>query len=66
MKPKFREDQAYLLATAKAVARRLSLHSEEPRLRVRIPKIASATDTDGWHAILGDLGKGAAEVGNMV
>ena len=55
MKPRSRQDRAYLLATAQAVALRLS--SEEPRIRVRVPTTVSPTDTDGWYAILGDLGK---------
>jgi len=55
MKPRSRQDRAYLLATAQAVA--LRLRSAEPRIRVRVPTTVSPTDTNGWYAILGDLGK---------
>jgi 5-methylcytosine-specific restriction endonuclease McrA len=55
MKPRSRQDRAYLLATAQAVA--LRLRSEEPRIRVRVPTRVFPRDTDGWCAILGDLGK---------
>jgi 5-methylcytosine-specific restriction endonuclease McrA len=58
MKAKLRQDRAQLLATARSVAERLRLNCKGTRLRVRIPRSASATDTDGWRAILGDLGKG--------
>lgn len=57
MKPKAKQDRAWLLATAKAVAERLKLHSEGTRLRVRIPHRATTTNTDGWSATIGDLGK---------
>jgi len=56
MKSKTKQDRAWLLATAKAVAERLKLHSEGTRLRIRIPHRATTTNTDGWSAIIGDLG----------
>lgn len=57
MKAKLREDRAWLLTAAKAVADRLKLRSEGTPLRIRIPSRVSATNTDGWYAILGNLGK---------
>jgi 5-methylcytosine-specific restriction endonuclease McrA len=62
MRAKLRQDKAWLLANAKAVAAKLKLLTEGTRLRIRIPTSASATDTDGWFAILGDLGKGQARL----
>jgi 5-methylcytosine-specific restriction endonuclease McrA len=53
-----RRDRAWLLATAKAVAHDLKLHSKGTRLRVRIPRKTRATFTDGWSTSIGDLGKG--------
>lgn len=58
MKAKLRQDKAWLLANAKTVAANLKMHSAGTRLRIRIPTTASATYTDGWFAILGNLGKG--------
>jgi hypothetical protein len=57
VKAKFRQDRAWLLATAKAVAERLKLHSDGTRLRVRPPRRVVATNTDGWRAVIGDIGK---------
>lgn len=58
MKLKPKQDRAWLLATDKAVAERLKLHSEGTPLRIRIPSRATAMNTDGWSANIGDLGKG--------
>lgn len=58
MKAKLRQDRAWLLTNAKSVATKLKLHSDGTRLRIRIPRSAPATETDGWRAVLGDLGKG--------
>jgi len=53
-----KQDRAWLLANAKAVAERLKSHREETRLRIRIPSRATTTgNTDGWRASIGDLGK---------
>ena len=57
MKAKLRQDRAWLLATTKAVAERLKLRGEGTRLRIRIPRRAATTNTDGWYAAIGDLGK---------
>src|SRR5262245_35987538 len=57
MKGKPRQDGAWLLMTAKAVANRLKLQSKGTRLRIRIPTRIIKTNTDGWSAIIGDLGK---------
>jgi 5-methylcytosine-specific restriction endonuclease McrA len=39
------------------VAEQLKLLSEGTRLRIRMPSHASTTNTDGWYAVIGDLGK---------
>lgn len=52
-----RRNRAWLLATAKAVATELKLHSKGTRLRIRIPSRAALVDTDGWVVAIGDLGK---------
>lgn len=57
MNAKLRQNRAWLLTTAKAVANRLKLHCEGTRLRVRIPRRAWTMNTDGWSAVIGDLGK---------
>src|SRR5271163_4510558 len=53
-----KQNRAWLLATAKAVAKALKLRRAGTRLRVRIPRAAASTNTDGWSAIIGDLGRG--------
>jgi 5-methylcytosine-specific restriction endonuclease McrA len=58
MKSKPKQDRAWLLATAKALAEHLKPRSEGTRLRVRTPSRATTTNTDGWSAIIGDLGRG--------
>lgn len=58
MKTKPKQDRAWLLATARAVASDLKRHCEGTRVRIRIPNLATVTNTDGWRAIIGDLGKG--------
>lgn len=57
MKPHARKDRAWLLATAKAVARELKQRGEGTPLRIRIPSRATVTNTDGWSAVIGTLGK---------
>lgn len=52
-----RQDKAWLLATAKVVAERLKSHSEGTRLRIRIPSRVGTSNTAGWFAVVGDLGK---------
>ena len=52
-----RNDKAWLLATAKAVAIELKRHSPGTRLRIRMPTRATTTNTDGWAVVIGDLGK---------
>jgi 5-methylcytosine-specific restriction endonuclease McrA len=62
MKSRPRQDRAWLLAIGKAVADRLRIHGEGTRLRVRIPRRATNTNTDGWSVIVGDLGKGQPRI----
>jgi 5-methylcytosine-specific restriction endonuclease McrA len=62
MKSKHKQDRAWLLATAKAVASVLKQRSEGTRLRIRIPNRATKTNTDGWSANIGDLGKGQPQL----
>ena len=57
MANRVRQDRLWLLATAKAVAKQLKPHSKGTGLRVRIPSRTAITNTDGWRAIIGDLGK---------
>lgn len=57
MKAKMRQGKAWLLATARAVADGLMLRSKGTRLRMRVPSRAIFTKTDGWRAVIGDLGK---------
>lgn len=57
MKAKLRQDKAWLLANAKAVATKLKLQSEGARLHIRNPRAATTTETDGWRAVIGNLGK---------
>ena len=58
MKSKAKQNRAWLLATAKTVAEQLKARSEGTRLRIRVPSRATTTNTDGWSAIIGDLGQG--------
>lgn len=53
-----KQNRAWVLATAKAVAKALKLRCAGTRLRVRIPRAATSTDTDEWSVIFGDLGRG--------
>jgi 5-methylcytosine-specific restriction endonuclease McrA len=53
-----RQDSALLLATAKAVAGRLKERIHGTRLRIRTPSQTQVTKTDGWRAVIGDLGSG--------
>lgn len=57
MKRKSRQDRTWLLATARAVATRLKPHSKGTVLRIRTPSGATTTNTDGWRAVIGDLGR---------
>lgn len=57
MNTKHRQNRAWLLTTAKVVAEELTLRCEGTRLRIRIPSRAELVDTDGWVAVIGDLGK---------
>ena len=58
MKKKSRKDRAFLLATAKAIAQGLKVRTEGTRLKVRVPTRTGSTNTNGWSAIIGNLGKG--------
>lgn len=62
MKSKPKQDRTWLLTTAKAVAKQLKARSDGTRLRIRIPSRATTTNTDGWSAIIGDLGKGQSRL----
>ena len=53
-----KQNRAWLLATARAVAKALKVRCAGTRLRVRIPRAATSTNTDGWSAVIGDLGRG--------
>ena len=58
IKTKRKQDRAWLLATAKTVAETLKTRTAGTKLRIRIPRRATTTNTDGWSAIIGDLGNG--------
>lgn len=58
MKSHEKQDRAWLLATAKAVANELKHHSKGTSLRVRTPSRVAKTNTKGWSALIGTLGKG--------
>ncbi len=53
-----RRDRSWLLAIAREVAGILKRGSLGTRLRIRSPRAATATNTSGWYAVVGDLGKG--------
>ena len=57
-----RTSKAMLLSTAKEVASRLKPRTDGTRLRIRIPRRATYTNTDGWDASIGDLGKNQAQL----
>jgi hypothetical protein len=57
MTAKSQQDRALLLATARAVAQQLKVQSDGTRLRVRVPRGAAITNSDGCMAVIGDLGK---------
>lgn len=52
-----RKDSAWLLATAKLVAKELKIQCEGTPLRIRIPKSTAETNTGGWAVSIGDIGK---------
>lgn len=58
MKSTARQDRAWLLATARAVAERLKVRSEGTCLRIRVPSRATVMNTDGWSVVIGNLGRG--------
>ena len=51
------KEEEWLLATARDIASALKLRAIGTQLRIRVPSRCSATNTDGWAAIIGDLGK---------
>jgi hypothetical protein len=53
-----RRDRAWLLQSARSVAVGLRSATEGTSLRIRVPSRATKTITDGWRAVIGDLGKG--------
>lgn len=57
MKSNPRQDRTWLLAVARSVAVRLKQHFGGTQLRIRLPRGAAQTNTNGWSVIIGDLGK---------
>lgn len=57
MNSKRGQNGSWLLATAKAVAKQLREQSDGTALRIRQPTNYYRTDTDGWGATVGNLGK---------
>lgn len=57
MKNKARKDRALLFGVAKAIAASLKIRAAGTRLRVRTPAGTAGTNTDGWSAVIGNLGK---------
>jgi 5-methylcytosine-specific restriction endonuclease McrA len=55
-------DKSRLLVTAREVAEALRMHSNGTRLRARPPHRASVADSDGWYAVIGNLGKRQARL----
>lgn len=58
MKNKTRRDRALLFGIAKSIAASLKMRAGGTRLRVRTPAGTAGTNTDGWSAVIGNLGKG--------
>jgi hypothetical protein len=54
---KTKGNRRHLLETARAIANQLKQRCEGTRLHIRIPARARATYTDGWSAVIGNLGK---------
>jgi len=52
------QNRAWLLSVAKAVASRLQRESVGTPIRIRVPTRAGTTNTDGWSAVIGSLGRG--------
>ena len=57
MKRKPKRAQTFLLATARAVAAELKQRGSGTPMRVRLPGRCAITNTDGWCATVGNLGK---------
>src|SRR4051812_14220150 len=57
MKAKNQPDKSRLLETAKAIAAELKRRAEGTTLRIRSPSRVRCTNTGGWAARIGDLGK---------
>jgi hypothetical protein len=57
MKATKRPGKAWLLETARAVALELKPRCVGTRLRIRLPSRATRTHTDGWAAVIGNLGQ---------
>ncbi len=51
-------EEEWLLATARNIASAFKLRATGTQLRIRVPSRCTATNTDGWAAVIGDLGKG--------
>lgn len=58
MKATSKITQAWLLAVAKNIASRLKSECVGTSIRIRVPARAAVTETDGWRAVIGDLGRG--------
>ncbi|MBP7735041.1 MAG: HNH endonuclease [Spirochaetes bacterium] len=57
MKAKKRKGKKWLLAIARAVAIELRSRIEGTPIRIRVPSRVTEMNTDGWSAVIGDLGK---------
>jgi 5-methylcytosine-specific restriction endonuclease McrA len=55
-------DKAWLVSTARAVAETLKPKVRGTGIRVRLPSAAVASNTDGWSALIGDLGRGQPQL----
>lgn len=58
MNLKDKNDRSWLLETAQKIAEELRVRRDGTGIRIRRPKKAQTSDTDGWLAVIGNLGKG--------
>jgi hypothetical protein len=52
------QNKAWLFSIANIIAEELKLRSNGTNFRIRSPRNATTTNTDGWRCRIGDLGKG--------
>lgn len=62
MKPKRSNDKDWLMETAETIAQELRIRSEGTCLRIRKPRKAWPTETDGWSVKIANLGKGRPDL----